>query len=83
MHIIPTNTDPVTVYVELLDEGIRCVRPTLAVLRGDDEYLLMATPGYDADDEHWEVLPGSIVRIQKELWDGKSLLVARAPRRPL
>jgi hypothetical protein len=47
----PSTNDPVTVYVELIDEGTRCIRPTLAEPRDDGSYLLMATANYDPEDE--------------------------------
>jgi hypothetical protein len=40
-----------TVYVRLLDEGTDVIRPATAVSLGNDLYQLLATPGYDPEDE--------------------------------
>jgi hypothetical protein len=72
-----SDTDPQTVYVELLDEGTACLRPTLAQSLGEGRYRLMPTPEYDPADEHWQFPPGSIVRCRKEVWSGGEVLVAR------
>ena len=42
-----------TVYVELINEGTRYIRPTLAEPRDDGNYLLMTTVNYDPEDERW------------------------------
>lgn len=66
-----------TVYVELLDEGTKVVRPTQARVLSNNVYQLRATPDYDPNDEHWEFLPGTIVRCAIEVWNGDEILVAR------
>jgi hypothetical protein len=55
----------IEIYVTLLDEGTECFRPTQAVILGDGLFKLMPTANYDPDDEHWEFLPGSIVRAKE------------------
>lgn len=72
-----TDSNTRAVYVELLDEGTTVLRPTQGEILGGDHYRLLPTPDYDPDDEHWEFLPGSIVRCNKEVRDGEELLVAR------
>jgi hypothetical protein len=72
-----SNTEPETVFVELLGEGTKCVRPVSGLRMGEGTYKLQPTPDYDADDEHWEFPPGSIVRCRKEVWNGDEVLVAR------
>ena len=72
-----SNTEPETVFVELLDEGTRCIRPVLGVPIGDGRYKLLPTPKYEPADEHWEFPPGSIVRCRKEVWSDGEVLVAR------
>lgn len=72
-----SDIEPQKVFVELLDEGTTCVRPTLAQPLGNGKYRLLATPNYDPEDEHWAFPPGSIVRCRKELWSGGEVLVAR------
>ena len=46
-----------TVYVELINEGTRYIRPTLAEPRDDGSYLLMATANYNPEDERWQSHP--------------------------
>ena len=58
----------VTVYVPLLNEGTIVSRPTQAREVGVNRYELLATDNYDASDETWQFLPGSIVRC--DLRDG-------------
>jgi len=72
-----SDTESKTVYVELLDEGVVCLRPTLAQPLGGGRYLLMPAPENDSADEHWQFQPGCIVRCRKEIWSGGEVLVAR------
>lgn len=66
------------IYVELLDEGSPVMRPTKGEEVGSGIYRLLPTIDYDPDDEHWEFLPGSIVRgFPKKLQTGEEVLVAR------
>ena len=66
----------VEIYVRLLDEGTPCSRPTQALVLGNGLFRLLPTKDYDPEDEHWELLPGAIVR-GKELHDaGRSYLMA-------
>lgn len=68
-----------TVYVRLLDEGIEDVfRPTKARIQPDGYYKLLPTQGYDPEDEHWEFLPGQLVRCETMKLDGGMRLVATA-----
>jgi hypothetical protein len=69
--------DTTTVYVHLLDEGVTVIRPTQAVPLGGEAYKLLATPDYDPADEHWEFVPGSVVRCAEEKWEAGSVLVAK------
>lgn len=48
-----TATETEVIYVELLDEGTDVIRPTLAKIVGPQEYLILPTPDYDLEDEHW------------------------------
>lgn len=70
-----------TVYVQLLDEGTPTVRPTQAIDMGGGLYKLLPTPNYDPEDEKWEFLPGSIVRVKmtRSQIDGKEFPMAIAP----
>jgi len=67
-----------TVYVRLLDEGTSTSRPTQAEQVGTDSFRLLATPNYDPENEHWEFLPGSIVRCETRERDGERYLLAVA-----
>ena len=55
----------VEIHVRLLDEGTDCTRPTQGVILGNGLIQLLPTDNYDAGDEHWEFLPGSIVRAKE------------------
>lgn len=64
------------VYVRLLGEGTVVYRPTTAIDQGNDVYRLLATEGYDPEDEHWEFPPGSLVRCEeRSLNEGHCLVV--------
>jgi hypothetical protein len=67
-----------TVYVRLLDEGTDVFRPTEAEQRPDGTYKLLPTRDYDPDDEHWEFLPGQVVRCEHMHLHGGKRLVATA-----
>lgn len=53
-----------TVYVELLDEGVRCWRPTQAEMLDGGAFRLLAADGDTDADERWAFQPGSIVRCE-------------------
>src|SRR5215469_12884141 len=75
MDELPT----VEIYVRLLDEGTDCSRPTQGVSVGHGLFRLLPTENYDPADEHWEFLPGSIVRA-KEIRNTEGVhLLAVAP----
>jgi hypothetical protein len=42
-----SSTEPQTIFVELLDEGTVCLRPTQGVPLGDGRYRLLPTANYD------------------------------------
>jgi hypothetical protein len=67
-----------TVYVRLLDEGTDVFRPTLADVTSDGFYMLKPMEDYDPEDEHWEFLPGQVVRCQSMKLHGGERLVAVA-----
>jgi hypothetical protein len=52
----------VEIHVRLLDEGTDCSRPTQGVVLGNGLFKLLPTDNYDPNNEHWEFVPGSIVR---------------------
>jgi hypothetical protein len=65
------------VYVELLDEGTYCLRPTLGRQIGRMTYLLLPTENDDPGDEHWQFLPGTVVACEWVAHRGERLLVAK------
>ena len=67
----------VEIHVRLLEEGTDCSRPTQGVVLGSGLFKLLPTNDY-AGDEHWEFLPGSIVRAREVRGvDGIYLLAVR------
>lgn len=68
----------VSMYVNLLDEGAPCARPTRAVALGGGLFELLATEDYDPNEEHWEISPGSVVRGVESDLKGETHLSAVA-----
>jgi hypothetical protein len=66
----------VKIYVNLMDEGTPCARPTHALTLRNGLYELLAAEGYDPKIEHWEFQPGTIVRGKEERRDGEAYLLA-------
>jgi len=54
----------VKIYVELLDEGTPCRRPTFAEDLGSNKYKVLPTPKYDPENEVWQFIPGAVVRCE-------------------
>jgi hypothetical protein len=73
-----TENSAVEIYVRLLDEGTYCTRPTQGIVLENGLIQLLPTDNYDPDDEHWEFLPGSIVRAKEIRNADRSYLVAVA-----
>lgn len=57
-------TEVIKIYVELLEEGVSCRRPTFAEDLGDGRYKVLPTPEYDPEDEVWQFTPGTIVHCE-------------------
>jgi len=68
----------VEIHVRSLDEDTDCSRPTQGVVLGDGLFKLLPTGNYDPDDEHWEFLPGSMVRAREVRNAGGIYLLAVA-----
>ncbi len=68
----------VEVYVPLLEEGTPTSRGTQAVDLGNGHYRLLSTSNYDPEDEIWKFLPGSVVRCEERMFEGKVYLIAVA-----
>jgi len=63
------------IYIQLLGEGTLVYRPVLSVKVDEDVYQVGGKDIYDPDDEEWEFLPESIVKVEeRELEDGKVLV---------
>jgi hypothetical protein len=73
-----SGTEGVVIYVRLLDEGTTVYRPASAFAEGQGAFRLVATEGYDSEDEHWEFPPGAIVRGELRVLNGSEVLVAVA-----
>jgi hypothetical protein len=52
------------IYIRLLDEGVDSWLPTTGEKISDNTYKVFPTDDYDADDEVWEFIPGSIVNCE-------------------
>jgi hypothetical protein len=66
----------VQIYVKLLDDGSSTSRPTQALDLGNGLFELLPATGNDAEVEHWEFRPGSIVRGKEADRDGETYLLA-------
>jgi hypothetical protein len=64
-HIL-SNIQNAEVFVRLFDEGTDVSRPTPAVLIEENVYRLLPIEGYNPEQEKWEFLPGSIVRVERK-----------------
>jgi hypothetical protein len=65
------------IYIPLLGEGLPVLRPTQERFMGSGVFLILPTPDYGPNIEHWEFPPGSKVQCVREYRDGNELLVAR------
>ncbi len=64
------------IYIRLLDEGTEVYRPTEAKPLGPGLFRVMPTSNYNSEDEKWEFVPGSLVRLEKRQLDGGEVFVA-------
>jgi hypothetical protein len=64
------------IYVPLLDEGINVWRPAPAHKIDPSTYIVLRPDNYDANDEHWEFPPGSVVVCETRPIDKRPVLVA-------
>jgi hypothetical protein len=79
---LQSDEQRVTIYVKLLKEGTDVIRPTEAVRLSDEYFRLLATPGYDLENEKWEFprprlspLNGRVGHPVKPLWPSNQLTV--------
>jgi hypothetical protein len=66
----------VQIYVNLLNEGTPCAKPTQALALGNGLFELLPTEGRDPAIDHWEFRPGSIVRAKEMRRNGEPFLLA-------
>lgn len=69
-------TNSITIYIKLLDEGVDVYRPVDAICLSDGCYQLKGFDIFDPEDEHWEYLPGNVVKATTKEFNGKSILIA-------
>jgi hypothetical protein len=74
-----SDTEPITVYVQLLNEGTFVSRETKALSMGDGLYKILPVADCDPEDEEWEFKPGEIVKIKKHRTSDGFYLLAIAP----
>lgn len=65
-----------TIYIPLLEEGTEVFRPTKARKLGDLTYEVLKPDDYNPEDENWEYPPGSLVKCELQVRDGKEILIA-------
>lgn len=67
----------VTIYIQLLNEGLVAARPVEAERIGSAAYEILLPSDYNPENEEWEFLPGDVVRCNHVNWgEGKNLLLA-------
>lgn len=65
-----------TIFVYLKEEGTDVWRPTLGRKIGHMVFEVLPTPDYNAKDESWEFVPGTVVECEERILNGASVLVA-------
>lgn len=65
-----------TIYIKLLGEGTVAYRPVRAIKVDKNIYLLKGEEIFDPDDEEWEFYPGTKVKVDRKILEGKKVLVA-------
>lgn len=65
-----------TIYIQLLGEGTIVYRPVPAIEIGENIFQLKGEEIYDPDDEEWEFLPGTKVKVKQKELEGENVLVA-------
>ena len=64
------------IFVYLLNEGTDVWRPTLGRKVDNMIFEVLPTPEYEAQDEEWEFVPGTIVECEERHLGGDRVLVA-------
>ena len=65
-----------TIFIPLIDEGTDVARPTQGEPLGGGVFRVLATEGYDSEDEIWQFPPGSIVLCGTKLTSLGTVLMA-------
>lgn len=65
-----------SIYIQLFGEGTTVYRPVPAIRISATVYKVKGHDIYDPDDEEWEFLPGSIVRVETRTIEGTKSKVA-------
>ena len=65
-----------TIYIQLLGEGTVVYRPVPAIEISENIYKIKGEKIYDPDDEEWEFLPGTIVKVEQKELEGEKVFVA-------
>lgn len=74
-HAMSNSSELVTIYVELLGEGVQVWRPVKARHVHENRYEIVAQD-YDRDAEHWRFGPGATVVCQAIQGDDGPFLAA-------
>lgn len=73
-----------TIYVALVERESDALRPVQAMRRADGLFEIVSRND-DPESEPWQFAPGSLVRCERQLWNGHPHWVAvalEAPRTP-
>lgn len=64
------------IYIKLLDEGTKVLRPVPAIALGNNIYEVRGEELYDPEDEIWEFIPGAHVIVEEQKLNEGLVLVA-------
>ncbi len=68
-----------TIHVALLHEGVAVWRPVPAIRIAGDDFVILRPNDYDAEDEHRQFEPGTVVRCELRSTDHGPALMAVSP----
>jgi hypothetical protein len=76
------------IHIRLLDEGVDVWRPTQGLRVGPMTFKVLPTAKYNAEDEKWEFVPGTVVVCERRtLSEGPVMVAVRragaTPRGPV
>jgi hypothetical protein len=64
------------IYVRLLNEGTKVLKPVEAIETGSNTFVIGGHDIYDPNDETWEFPPGTVVKVKEQVNNGELLLIA-------